>query len=75
LAQVAAMPRFGHKLARIYGQGESPMTITAMDKAELDALCLDHIARFKRSKICRFVEALPKYSTGKVLRTELQKLL
>ncbi len=24
---------FGHKLAQIYGQGESPMTITALDKA------------------------------------------
>ncbi len=29
----AAMAVFGCKLAQIYGQGESPMTITAMDKA------------------------------------------
>ena len=29
----AAMRVFGCKLAQIYGQGESPMTITAMDKA------------------------------------------
>ncbi len=27
------MARFGTKLAQIYGQGESPMTITAMSKA------------------------------------------
>jgi len=45
------------------------------DKAELDALCLDHIARFKRPKDYRFIEALPKNSTGKVLKTELRKLL
>ncbi|MBE0615071.1 MAG: AMP-binding protein [Burkholderiales bacterium] len=45
------------------------------DKADLDALCLDHIARFKRPKTYRFVEALPKNSTGKVLKTELRKLL
>jgi long-chain acyl-CoA synthetase len=47
----------------------------APDTAELDALCLDHIARFKRPKAYRFVEALPKNSTGKVLKTELRKLL
>jgi long-chain acyl-CoA synthetase len=45
------------------------------DNAELDALCLDHIARFKRPKAYRYVEALPKNSTGKVLKTELRKLL
>jgi long-chain acyl-CoA synthetase len=45
------------------------------DKADLDALCLDHIARFKRPKAYRYVEALPKNSTGKVLKTELRKLL
>ena len=42
---------------------------------ELDALCLDNIARFKRPKVYRYVEALPKNSTGKVLKTELRKLL
>jgi long-chain acyl-CoA synthetase len=45
------------------------------DNAELDALCLDNIARFKRPKAYRYVEALPKNSTGKVLKTELRKLL
>ncbi len=48
---------------------------TPPDKADLDALCLDHIARFKRPKAYRFVQALPKNSTGKVLKTELRKLL
>jgi long-chain acyl-CoA synthetase len=42
---------------------------------ELDALCLDHIARFKRPKQYRFVAALPKNNYGKVLKTELRALL
>jgi long-chain acyl-CoA synthetase len=41
---------------------------------ELDALCLDNIARFKRPREYRFVEALPKNNYGKVLKTELRKL-
>jgi len=44
-------------------------------EAALDRLCLDHIARFKRPRVWRFVEALPKNSAGKVLKTELRKLL
>jgi long-chain acyl-CoA synthetase len=43
--------------------------------AELDRLCLDSIARFKRPKHYRFVAALPKNNYGKVLKTELRKLL
>jgi acyl-CoA synthetase (AMP-forming)/AMP-acid ligase II len=43
--------------------------------AELDQLCLDNIARFKRPREYRFVEALPKNNYGKVLKTELRKLL
>jgi long-chain acyl-CoA synthetase len=41
-------------------------------EAELDRLCLDHIARFKRPKAYRFVDALPKNNYGKVLKTELR---
>ena len=43
--------------------------------ADLDRLCLDNIARFKRPKGYRFVEALPKNNYGKVLKTELRDLL
>jgi acyl-CoA synthetase (AMP-forming)/AMP-acid ligase II len=43
--------------------------------AELDALCLDHIARFKRPKAYRFVDTLPKNNYGKVLKTELRNRL
>jgi long-chain acyl-CoA synthetase len=41
---------------------------------ELDSLCLDNIARFKRPRAYRFVESLPKNNYGKVLKTELRKL-
>jgi long-chain acyl-CoA synthetase len=43
--------------------------------ADLDAHCLAHIARFKRPKDYRFVEALPKNNYGKVLKTALRDLL
>lgn len=41
----------------------------------LDALCLERIARFKRPKEYRFMEELPKNNYGKVLKTELRRLL
>ena len=42
--------------------------------AELDALCLTRIARFKRPKDYVFVDALPKNNYGKVLKTELRAM-
>jgi long-chain acyl-CoA synthetase len=48
---------------------------SALDTAELDALCLERIARFKRPRGYRLVESLPKNNTGKVLKTELRKRL
>ena len=42
--------------------------------AELDALCLNSIARFKRPKDYVFVEALPKNNYGKILKTELRMM-
>jgi long-chain acyl-CoA synthetase len=47
----------------------------ALTDAALDALCLEHIARFKRPKEYRFVSALPKNNYGKVLKTELRRQL
>ncbi|BAT58816.1 long-chain-fatty-acid--CoA ligase [Variibacter gotjawalensis] len=41
---------------------------------ELDTLCLDHIARFKRPKDYVFVPALPKNNYGKILKTELREM-
>ncbi len=42
--------------------------------AELDALCLSAIARFKRPRGYVFLDTLPKNNYGKVLKTELRKL-
>ena len=46
-----------------------------LEPAELDRLCLDNIARFKRPKDYKFVESLPKNNYGKILKTELRALL
>lgn len=43
--------------------------------AELDQLCLDHIARYKRPKDYRFVEHLPINNYGKVVKRELRAQL
>jgi long-chain acyl-CoA synthetase len=42
------------------------------DPESLDAHCLANVARFKRPKEYRFVDALPKNNYGKVLKTELR---
>jgi long-chain acyl-CoA synthetase len=42
--------------------------------SSLNALCLEHIARFKRPKDYRYVDSLPKNNYGKVLKTELREL-
>ncbi len=47
----------------------------AADAADLDRVCLEHVARFKRPKEYRFVESLPKNNYGKVLKTTLRELL
>lgn len=54
-------------VAFVVGEGADP--------AELDALCLAHIARFKRPKRYHLVDALPKNHYGKVLKTELRARL
>ncbi|MBN9471950.1 MAG: AMP-binding protein [Bosea sp.] len=46
-----------------------------IDRTELDRLCDEHIARFKRPKHYLFFEALPKNSYGKILKTELRTLV
>ena len=43
-----------------------------IDLAELDQLCINKIARFKRPKHYRIVENLPKNNYGKVLKMELR---
>ena len=43
------------------------------DKARLDQLCLESMARFKRPKQYAFVKELPKNTSGKVLKRELRE--
>nr|WP_295466290.1 AMP-binding protein [Mesorhizobium sp.] len=47
----------------------------ALSAAELDAHCLAALARFKRPKRYVWLKDLPKNNYGKVLKTELRKLL
>lgn len=62
-----------------WGEAVTAVVVTrpgqAVDRAMLDAICLDHIARFKRPKHYVFVDQLPKNATGKVLKNELRRLL
>ena len=51
-----------------------PRAGAALEAAELDALCLANIARFKRPRRYRFPKALPKNNYGKILKTELRRL-
>lgn len=47
---------------------------SAISEQELDELCKAEIARFKRPKHYRQIEALPKNNYGKVLKRELREL-
>ena len=51
------------------------VTAPNVEVAELDAWCLARLARFKRPRDYRFVEALPKNAYGKVLKRELRDQL
>jgi long-chain acyl-CoA synthetase len=42
---------------------------------ELDQWCLERIARFKRPKAYVVLAELPKNNTGKVLKTELRRIV
>ncbi|RDV03608.1 AMP-binding protein [Undibacter mobilis] len=55
-----------------WGEAVVAYVVGAAPPAELDALCLSSIARFKRPKDYVFVDALPKNNYGKILKTELR---
>jgi long-chain acyl-CoA synthetase len=46
-----------------------------LNEHELDALCLEEIARYKRPRVYRFVGELPKNNYGKVLKSALRDWL
>ncbi len=62
-------PEWGEVVVAFLVAGED------VDERALDALCLAEIARFKRPREYRFVDALPKNNYGKVLKTELRRQL
>lgn len=45
-----------------------------VSEQELDALCLKNLARFKRPREYKFVDSMPRNSTGKVLKSMLGDL-
>jgi long-chain acyl-CoA synthetase len=61
--------------------GESVVAVVALKPGvqaaapDLDAFCLQQIARFKRPKRYVFVSELPKNATGKVLKRDLRDAL
>lgn len=76
----------GVKAAAVVGRpdtewGEAVVAFVVADSGaspsagELDQTCLDHIARYKRPKDYRFVDALPTNNYGKVVKRELRGLL
>ena len=59
---------------REWGEVVVAYVVGETNAAELDALCLAHIARFKRPKDYVFVDALPKNNYGKILKRELRAI-
>ncbi len=53
----------------------APREGAQVDIAELDKLCLENIARFKRPKDYRIAAALPKNNYGKIVKRELRNQL
>ncbi len=45
-----------------------------LNDTDVDAYCLSNMARFKRPKAYRFVDALPKSNYGKILKTEVREI-
>jgi long-chain acyl-CoA synthetase len=59
---------------REWGEAVVAYVVGEAKAAELDALCLARIARFKRPKDYVFVDTLPKNNYGKILKTELRAM-
>ena len=59
---------------REWGEVVVAYVVGDTNAAELDALCLARIARFKRPKDYVFVDALPKNNYGKILKRELRAM-
>ena len=73
VAGLAPLDRLHDTLERIVAF-VVPAAGTELDKAALDQRCLDAIARHKRPKEYRPIDALPRNAAGKVLKKELRVL-
>ena len=58
-----------------WGEEIVAFVVGTAEPAELDRLCIENIARFKRPKAYIAVTELPKNNYGKVLKTELREML
>jgi len=58
-----------------WGEEVVAFVVGDVDPGELDQLCIDNIARFKRPKDYVFLSDLPKNNYGKVLKTDLRLIL
>ena len=75
VAEAAVVGAFDPEWGEIVVAFIVPRPGHAIDPAELDAVCLEHIGRFKRPKRYEMVNALPKNNYGKVLKTVLREQL
>ena len=64
---------YSHVRSRFIDVGDLPPEGRRVE--ELDPTCLDRIARFKRPRDYRFIDALPTNNYGKVVKRELQERL
>ncbi len=58
-----------------WGEEVVAFVVGTAEPGELDRLCVENIARFKRPKDYIFLSELPKNNYGKVLKTELREML
>ena len=75
VAEAAVVGAFDPEWGEIVVAFIVPRPGHAVNAAQLDAVCLEHIGRFKRPKRYEIVDALPKNNYGKVLKRALRDLL
>ena len=73
IAKALGMPP--DRVRVLHAQGSGCYGHNGADDAALDAHCLSQVARFKRPKRYVYLDQLPKNNYGKVLKTELRKLV
>ena len=73
VAEVSVIGRPDREWGEVVVAYVVPRRGDAVRAEELDAVCLERVARFKRPKDYRFVAELPKNEYGKVLKTALRE--